>query len=282
MLDPSDRQSSLAPEVLRYYNSYNEAERLFRGSGELERLRTQEIIARSIPRPPATIYDIGGGPGVHAFWLAAQGHTVHLLDAVPRHIEQVREAAQQRLDEPLASAQVGDARHLPFADESADAVLLCGPLYHLVERADRLQALREARRVLRPGGWLYAAAVSRFAPLFEGFFRIPQMLLEPGTFEMIRQDLINGQHRNPTEGTTYFTTTYFHHPAELEPEITEAGLNCEVILPVEGPIWISSEAIAHWQDEQWREQYLSLLREIENEPALSGTSAHLLAVARKV
>jgi hypothetical protein len=59
---------------------------------------------------------------------------VHLLDPVPKHVEQARTASARQPEYPLASAEVGDARRLPHADASADAVLLLGPLYHLVER----------------------------------------------------------------------------------------------------------------------------------------------------
>ena len=81
------------------------------------------------------------------------------------------------------SATLGDARKLAFPDRSADAVLLLGPLYHLTERADRLAALREARRVLRPGGVVFAAAISRFASLLDGLARD---LLDDPDFRPIR------------------------------------------------------------------------------------------------
>lgn len=271
----------LSQEALDYYAEYDEAGRLFREAGLVERLRTQEIITRYAPPAPATVLDIGGGPGTYALWLARQGYTVHLLDAVALHIEQAGKAALDQPDAPIASIQLGDARHLPFADNSAEVVLVLGPLYHLVERAERLNALREAKRVLRPGGWLFAAAVSRFAPLLEGFFRLPQMLLNSLDVEMVRQDLASGQHRNPTGNINCFTTTYFHHPAELGPEVTDAGLHCEAVLPTEGPIWVSGEAVARLQDSSWREQYLSLMRLVERDPVFIGSSAHLLAVARK-
>ncbi len=85
---------------------------------------------------------------------------MHLVDPVPLHVEQAG-AASARAERPLATVLQGDARALPHDDASADAVLLLGPLYHLVERDDRLTALREARRVLRPGGVVVAAAISR-------------------------------------------------------------------------------------------------------------------------
>ncbi len=47
-------------------------------------------------------------------------------------------------------------------------MLLMGPLYHLTDRDHRLSALREAHRVLKPGGWLVAKAFNRFASLLDG------------------------------------------------------------------------------------------------------------------
>src|SRR5207248_4341704 len=103
----------------------------------------------------------------YALWLAQKGYAVHLLDVMPVHIEQARAASEQSAT-PLASLRVGDARELPFADSSADLVLMLGPLYHLTERDDRIRVLQEARRVLRSGGWMVAAAISRFTSTLDG------------------------------------------------------------------------------------------------------------------
>ncbi len=80
-------------------------------------------------------------------------------------MEQTRSRAG---DDPRVDTAVADARHLDLPDASVDAVLLLGPLYHLYERADRLQALREARRIARPGAPVFAAAISRWAPRLHG------------------------------------------------------------------------------------------------------------------
>jgi ubiquinone/menaquinone biosynthesis C-methylase UbiE len=88
--------------------------------------------------------DIGGGTGVHRAWLAGRGYRVHLVNVVPGHL---RAAAGHG----LLTAAVGDARRLSQADMSVDAVLLLGPFYQLVGRVERVAALVEARRVLRPG-----------------------------------------------------------------------------------------------------------------------------------
>ncbi len=154
-----------ADEVQHFYDEADEAGRLFAGPGPLERARTQDVLARHFPPPPARVLDVGGGTGVYARWLAERGYAVHLYDVVPRHVEAARRDPGPR----LAGAEVGDARQLPEADASADALL--GPLYHLTTREDRVRALAEARRVLRPGGVVVAAAISRYASLLDGLFR---------------------------------------------------------------------------------------------------------------
>ena len=133
----------------------------------------------------------------------------------------------------LASAQVADARSLPFADASADAVLMLGPLYHLTEREDRLRALGEALRVLRPGGVVFAAAISRFASLVDGLRG--SLFDDPAFASVVERDLAYGQHRNDTGDARYFTTAFFHHPAELAEEIAGSGLTLVDLFAVEGP-----------------------------------------------
>ncbi len=135
---------SVTPEILRHYAAGDELDRLFRGRSQLERVRTQELLARHLPPPPAAVLDVGGGPGVYACWLAAQGYEAHLIDPVPLHVAQARQAAQERPDCPLASGRIGDARDLEWSAASVDAVLLLGPLYHW--RPERIACGRCGKR----------------------------------------------------------------------------------------------------------------------------------------
>jgi SAM-dependent methyltransferase len=164
---------------------------------------------------------------------------VHLIDIVPLHVEQASGLG-------LATAAVGDARKLPFADGQLDAVLLLSPLYHLPERAERVAALAEARRVVRPGGLVVAAAISRYASTIDGLAR--RMLDAEGFEATVEQDLRDGRHVNPELRPHWFTTAYFHLPEDLPGELEDAGL--------------ASEGV-------------------ERAPSLLGASAHLLAVGRR-
>jgi len=270
--------NGLPDEITAHYAYGYEAERLARGAGQIELARTQELLRRFLPPPPAVL-DVGGGPGRYALWLARLGYAVHLIDALPLHVELARQASAAQPDAPLASAAVGDARTLLWGDASADVVLLMGPLYHLTECSDRIATLREARRVLRLGGVALAIGISRFASTMDGLSN--GLFADPEFERIVERDLRDGQHRNPTNHPNYFTTAYFHLPDELHGEVEAAGLRHEATLAVEGPAWLIPRAFENWDDAAHREHVLAAVQRIEREPSLLGMSAHLLAVARK-
>ena len=270
---------SLPSEMFDHYRQIDESKRLSSGAGELELIRTKELIERSLQKTPSVILDVGGGAGVYSLSLARQGHQVHLIDPVPHHVVQAQAASARQAMHPLADCEIGDARDLKHADASADVVLMLGPLYHLTERSDRLKALREARRVLQPTGMSFAAAVSRFASLLSGMTY--GLLGDPVFVEIIRRDLLDGQHRNPTDNPFYFTTTFFHHPDELRMEMEEAGFIVDSIAAIEGPAMWTKNFESDWQDESRRPLLLEFLRTVENEPAIVAMGSHFMGIGCK-
>lgn len=263
----------------QYYAEGKEENRLQHGSGQIEFARTQEIVARYLPPPPAVIFDIGGAAGVYSLWLARQGYEIHLIDPAPLHIEQARQASARQPDAPIATCTIGDARHLDRADASVDIALLFGPLYHLTERNDRITALHEAARIVRPGSVVLAVGISRFVSTLDGMAN--GYLADPVFTRIVQDDLANGQHRNPTHHPGYFTTAFFHHPAELKDEVEEAGLTHERTIGIEGPAWLSTRVQEEWDNPDERARVLTALRSIEAEPSLLGANQHLMVVARK-
>jgi ubiquinone/menaquinone biosynthesis C-methylase UbiE len=264
------------PAIESHYGTGYERSRLFRdGRPSLEYVRSVELLERLLPTPPARVLDVGGGPGTYAVPLARRGHTVHLVDPVALHVEQARDAAG---DPPTFTAALGDARGLAESEESQDAVLLFGPLYHLTGDQDRQQALAEARRVLRRGGRLLVMAVCRFASLLDGLYE--GWLNDPVFRPIVDHDLADGQHRNPDPvgRPEFFTTAYFHTPSGLADEITQAGFASVAVYGVEGPGWPLRQ---EWVNPQRREQILFAARAVETEPSLIGFSDHLIAAAAK-
>jgi SAM-dependent methyltransferase len=266
------------PAIESHYSTGYERSRLFPGgTPSLEFVRSMELLGRLLPAPPARLLDVGGGPGTYAAPLARRGYRVQLVDPVRLHVAQARQAAP---GDPAAAftAVIGDARELPAPDQSQDAVILFGPLYHLTGAADRQRALREARRVLRPGGRLLAMAISRFASLLDGLYQ--GWLDDPLFRPIVERDLADGQHRNPDPvgRPEFFTTAYFHTPGGLTGEIEGAGFTGVASYGVEGPGWPLRQ---EWADPQRREQILFAARSAETEPCLMGFSHHFIAAATR-
>lgn len=270
---------SLRPpeDVLAYYARGLEDQRLSEGKGWLERERTEELLEQHLPPPPATLLDVGGGTGHYAAWLARRGYTVHLVDPVPRHLEQAAAHSIEQPDAPLASISRGDGRHLEWGDGQLDAVLLLGPLYHLTEAQDRMQCLREALRVLAPGGTILAAAISRFASTLDGL--VSHLFDDPRFAPIAWEDLASGRHHGVDD--KYFTTAYLHRPEEIKTEVTEAGFIDVRVVALEGPGWLLQDFEAQWASPTLREIILEVVRRTENEPGLLGASSHLMAIGRK-
>ena len=263
-------------EIIRHYELRDEGSRLDRGFGVIERLRTQELVDRHLPASPARLLDVGGATGVYARWLADRGHDVVLVDIVPSHVVQ---AAALRPERGSIEAHLGDARRLPVESESFDAALILGPLYHLPEPKDRIDALREGRRAVRPGGLVFAAAISRFASLSDGLCR--HRIFDDAFAAMISTDLATGQHRNDGEVPDSFTTAFFHHPDELRDEVAEAELELIELVGLEGMSASVPDLAEQVVDERKLERLLWAARQIEREPTILGVSAHLLAVCRR-
>ena len=191
----------LDPSIAEHYQSGYERSRLFPGGHpRLEFVRSLELLGRLLPAPPARVLDVGGGAG-HLRGPPGRGRLPGASGSTPCPCmsgRRRRPAAPLRTgqrrpasygprsygpggtaeDSPAPgsvassfTASVGDARRLEQPDESQDAVVLFGPLYHLTSADDRGQALAEAHRVLRPGGRLMAMAISRCASLLDGLYR---------------------------------------------------------------------------------------------------------------
>jgi SAM-dependent methyltransferase len=259
-----------------YYALGGEQDRLGSPLGSVELERTKEIIQRRIPPPPARVADIGGGPGRYAVWLAELGYEVVLRDLMALHIEQATTAARSAGLE--IDAAIGDARRLDLPDASVDVVLLLGPLYHLTVRADRLRCLEEARRVLRPDGVLFVAAISRWAPRLHAEV-VAQLYRE---WDNLRAEV------PPVEESGILPplfegsfTGYCHRPAELRVEIETAGLDCLALVAVEGLAFALADIEDRMADPGDREVVFDAARALERVPELLGLAPHMLATARR-
>jgi SAM-dependent methyltransferase len=251
-----------------YRDRYREDDRLVRsGHGQLEFVRTQELLRRYLPVPPATVLDVGGATGIHATWLAGDGYSVHLVDPVLEHVE--RAAAVGGF-----TASVGDARNLVEDTDSVDVTLLLGPLYHLVEAADRAQALAETARVTRSGGLVVAAGISRYAGLLE--YGCNGSLSEKN-LHLFTDFMTTGRHYDDPEG---FTNAHFHHADELRTEFENAGLRDIAVLGVEGPAAPTLDNASPEDVPKLLPAAVLMARLLESDQRMISASFHFLAFGR--
>jgi SAM-dependent methyltransferase len=260
-------------ELQDHYELGEEAARLDEPFGQVELIRTLEVLVEHLPPAPAVVADIGGGPGRYTVWLAGQGYAVHHRDLVPLHVEQLRRAGVVG----SVDTAVADARSLDLPDDSVDAVLLLGPLYHLAARQDRVQALAEARRVGRPGAPVVAAVISRWAPRLHGVLTARLYREHPQIRELV--DVAETDGLLPPLFPGSFTANT-HRPDDLREEVAAAGLVVEDLVGVEGMAFAVADLGERLADPVDREVVLEAARAVQRVPELLGLSPHLLVTAR--
>lgn len=258
--------------LIDFYNNYDEDRRLVLKHGSVEFLTTMRYIEKYI-RAGDRVLEVGAGTGRYAHALARQGYAVDAVELVEHNIEVFRKHTQA--DEKITVTQ-GNALDLSaFFDNQYDITLLLGPLYHLYSAEDKRQALREAIRVTRPGGIVFAAyVISDGCLIDEGFKRgnisvaryIAEGLIDPETFSTSSQpkDLFElVRKENIDELMSAFSVTRLHYVA------------------ADGCALFMREAVDAMDDAAF-ELYLKYHFATCERADLSGISSHALDIFRKL
>lgn len=210
------------PYLIDFYNNFDEDKRLELQSGTVEFLTTMRYIEKYL-KTGNRVLEIGAGTGRYSHALARQGYAVDAIELIEHNIKVFQ---KNTLEEENISIIQGNALDLSaFPDNQYDITLLLGPLYHLYTKEDKQQAIREAIRVTKHGGVIFAAyVISDGCLLDEGFKRrninvaeyIKNGLLDPETFaaksepkdlfELVRKEDIDNL-------MAVFPTTRLHYVA---------------------------------------------------------------------
>jgi SAM-dependent methyltransferase len=244
----------------------------------LEHLITSHALGRHLPPPAAAprVLDAGGGPGRYTIDLAARGYRVTLLDLSPRSLDLAREriaaagrAVAARVEGVLTSS-ITDLSALP--DGHFDAVLcLGGPLSHVVDAAERVAALRELRRVGRPGAPRLISVMNRLGAL-------RTVVQWADSWSLVYPHMARSGETTLASGAP----AYAFMPEELVALLEEAGLRLERLYGCGGiGAHLHEERLAALMADPerwalWREMLLATC----DHPNVVGVSNHLLAVAR--
>lgn len=273
--------------VLAGYNAGIERNRLRTGIGLIEFERTREILLEKLPKPPAVIYDVGGGYGEYAWWLASLGYEVHLFDLSETNIAMSAELAGEHPGVTLHSAAVCDARSVPRPDNSADAILLMGPLYSITEYEERILAIRECRRLLKSNGILLSAALTPYSVLIPRLARYHtdgspkrKELDDPAVISMIERALEDGCYINPEKKiASGLGSSHLHTAKALREELSAGGFNTTSVHGVMGGAWLAPNLDELLATSDAKAMLMKTVRMLDAHEEIIGLSGHLLSVS---
>jgi ubiquinone/menaquinone biosynthesis C-methylase UbiE len=259
--------------VRHYYNENAEHEWLRLENDRVEFAITMRALEEYLPKPPRRVLDIGGGPGRYSIELARRGYIVTLADISTNELA-IAEARSQQAGVPLQVVEC-DARDLSrFDDKSFDAVLMMGPLYHLLDAGDRAKAIAESMRVLAPGGRYFAAYITRTAVLrFWAKYDPARVANDRVRYE---EHLRTGEVRD----NFGFTDVYVAHPKEIVPAMEAAGFATLDLVGCEGVISMIREKVNELQGAAWQ-TWIDLNYTLAKDPSNHGGAEHLLYVGEK-
>ena len=147
-----------------YYNKFNEDKRLNSRRGQVEFTTNLKYIEKYIPLG-AKILDVGAGTGKYSLYLDKLGYDVEAVELVKQNLNVIKKK------NPTLKSYLGNALDLSFLKENTyDAILLFGPIYHLKKRSEQLKAIEEAKRLLKPNGLLFISyCMNEYAIITHGF-----------------------------------------------------------------------------------------------------------------
>ena len=259
--------------VQAYYDQNADAEWTRADRHRTEFSVALRVVRRHLAPPPATVLDIGSGPGRYSIVLAHQGYRVTLCDLSPVCLalaQKKARAAGVSLDDVICANAV-DLSVIRSA--RFDGVLLMGPLYHLLTEQARLSAIKEARRVLKPHGVLFATFITRFAIFRDAAIKDPESVIK----DVAETEQLLATGVNSRDGV--FTDAYFAHPDEIIPIMEGAGLHTLGLYALEGVVAGHEQRVSELSGLAW-EYWVDLNYRMSQEPSLRGAADHLMYVGR--
>ena len=271
--------------IQKYYGIFEEWERFERpDDGALEFAVNQAWIARYLPPPSARILDVGGGPGRYSIWLAQQGYRVTLADLSADLLEIARTKAREAGANLEAIVEANATDLSDFGDATFDAALCMGPMYHLIDDADRRGAATELARVVKSSAPVFVAFLNRLQALrvvVNPDIPLPAVFTPLTALNFLRRWHEDGLFISPAMGV--FTDAYFAHPGEIVPFMENADFSTLEIVASESIADPVQKHIASFRERQpeLHDWVLGRLIDIANESSIIGTAGHILYIGRK-
>ncbi|MFB4159570.1 class I SAM-dependent methyltransferase [Geomicrobium sp. JSM 1781026] len=264
-------------EVRSYYEQFDEWGRLDREPVEFQ--VNLHYMRKHLPKS-GTILDNGAGPGKYAIALAGSGYTVTVTDLTPGLVVQAEQHAKDAgVHASMDGFYTKDARDLSgFRDDTFDAALMLGPLYHLQEEADRRLAVQELARVTRMGGVIFVAFMPRTRHVLNALTN-PHKWPPHDEFQAIKSFNETGMFNHAERGR--FTGAYYYDIENIVPFMESFGFETKELIGSNVGTMITEEQWAYWRTrKEDREVTEWLIKEATN-PYMLGSSSHLLYIGQK-
>jgi ubiquinone/menaquinone biosynthesis C-methylase UbiE len=269
---------SKVAEVEEYYDNIVEKEWTRLDRNRTEFAVTMRTLKEHMPKPPAKILDVGGGPGRYAIALAQQGYAVTLVDLSKRCLEFAKEKAEEAGVKLTSYAHINATNLKQIPRASFDIVLLMGPMYHLLTSKDRRKAINESRRVLKSNGIIFASFVPRLVVVRWVAKFDPTWITEYQ--KQCKELTTSGLLKTFSMGGRGWTNAYLVNPTEVKPFMEKSGFETLDLIACEGVISGIEEKVEALTGDLWQ-TWVELNYRLGKHPETHGTAEHLLYVGRK-
>jgi SAM-dependent methyltransferase len=262
-------------DIQIYYENSVEGEDSRLERHQLERDITWLYFEEYLPKS-GNILEIGAATGVHTYWMAQRGYKITAIDLSQNELDFNKNRLAEHDFQHNVETRVRDARDLGDLPENGfDAVLLMGPLYHLVQELDRKLAVEQAVRRLKPGGIFFSSHISRFGILGDLLKNVTGWIEEQDEVHSIIELGRDPENYHPGEFRGYFSTL-----EEIAPLHEQAGLETIVIAGVEPAISADDQSYNILEGKR-RQLWLDLFYSISRVPSMIASSRHILYIGRK-
>lgn len=245
----------------------------------LEFIVTLHHLKRFLPKR-GYVLDLGCGPGSYVVELGKLGYDVALVDMSEKllHVAEGRMKRAKLMDRVKAIVQTNATNLSEFKDGAFDAILCFGPFYHLPDKKDQVQVVKEMMRVAKSSARIFVACISYFAVLGRVLMKHPHELTDPNHREMFEK----GVHRAKWHEKASFPDAFFWKPDELQAFLESYGLRTLGLFACEGiSTHLRKETNRLAKDEQAWKKWVELVLKCSGEPTIIGASEHFLWIGEK-
>lgn len=259
--------------VKDYYDTQTEGE-YNRIANRPEFLLTCRFIDRYV-KPGDSVIDIGGGPGRYSLYLKHNGCDVTLFDLSPANVEFANRKAEEQ--GVKIKTVCGDARYADtLVSDRFDHVLLMGPMYHLLDEADRIKAVKVSINVLKPGGTLFVSFINMIAGMIYAMKYEPAIILDEK-----EEEFYKAVFKNESYAGQAFTQAFLIAQHEVLPFMKRFPLEKLHFFGQEG-ITSPCENNIMSQSPEVVDRWLDFCEKICEREELLSWSEHLMYVGRKI